>query len=191
MKKENRSLILDILFISVLTIFIAVSFFTFTKDNRSRILEQNNNYIESVTEQTGSRISDLIRMAQSNIEIMAQLYGAVIPEPAVTAQMLQEMIDRSTFDYVEFISADGIDLAADGRTADLSDREYFLDGMAGNSGKCVVYNSRITNETLLIFYSPFYYENEIIGVLSGILRGSTAVRICCSCSFSAVTSWIA
>ncbi len=187
-KKDTRPVLLDILFVGAILLFIAFSFIAFIRSNNQRILEQNNSFIESVTEQTGNRINDLISMAQSSVEIMGSLYGTTMPEPVVDSEMLQDMIDRSTFDYVEFISRDGIDLTADGRTADLSDREYFLDGMAGNSGKCVIYNSRITNETLLIFYSPFYYENEIIGVLSGILRGDTVYDILTSSYFGVQAS---
>ena len=188
MNKENRSLLLKITFIIALLAFIAFSFYTFIRDNNRRILEQNDNFIESVTQQTGARIDDLIDMAQSNVEIMAHLYAAVMPSPVVDSELLQDMTARSSFDYVEFISSDGMDLTADGRTADLADREYFLNGMAGISGKCVVHNSRITNETLLIFYSPFYYEGEIIGVLSGILRGDTVYKILSSSYFGVQAS---
>ncbi len=176
-KKKNWGMPGEIIFICVLLIFIIFSFVTFTRDNRQRILEQNDNFIEAATVQAADRISELISMSQNSIEIMAHLYSSTITRPEITTDMLQDMIDRSDFDYVEFITPDGTDLAADGRTADLSDREYFLNGMKGKSGKTVVYNSRITNETLLIFYSPFYYEEQLIGVLSGILRGDTLFKV--------------
>ncbi len=173
MNKQNKTIILKIAFISVLIVYVAYSFYVFTRDNHERIIEQNNNFIEAATEQTAARINDMIESSQKNVELIAYLYGSVMSEPVVDAAMLEDMAVRSPFDYVEFISPDGIDHTADGRTADLSDREYFKQGIKGGSGKCVVYNSRITNETLLIFYTPFYYQNEIIGVLSGIMRGDT------------------
>ena len=173
MNKQNKTIILKIAFISVLIVYVAYSFYVFTRDNHERIIEQNNNFIEAATEQTAARINDMIESSQKNVELIAYLYGSVMSEPIVDAAMLEDMAVRSPFDYVEFISPDGIDHTADGRTADLSDREYFKQGIKGGSGKCVVYNSRITNETLLIFYTPFYYQNEIIGVLSGIMRGDT------------------
>ncbi len=176
-KENNRHIVSDIVFVCVLLAFIAYSFFVFVRDNNDRIIEQNNSFIETATRQTAERVSDLIDSSQSSVALMAHLYGSVMTQPVVDAEMLQDMCDRSPFDYVEFINTEGIDLSADGRTADLSDREYFLDGIQGNSGKCVIHNSRITNETLLIFYSPFYYKEQIIGVLSGIMRGETVCRI--------------
>ena len=172
-KKRDRAFLFDIVFIGAILAFVVYSFYTFTRDNNRRILEQNNQFIEDATRSTAARINDIIVTSQQSVEIMSQLFGSVMTKPTVDTEMLQEMVNRSSFDYVEFISSDGIDLTVDGRTADLSDREYFQLGMQGISGKCVVYNSRITNETLLIFYTPFYRKGEIIGVLSGILRGTT------------------
>ena len=177
MKKEKRNIILECIFIVTLIVFIVYSLFSFTWDNRNRIIEQNNDFIRAATEQKAERINELIAMSQRNLDMMVHLYPTLMTEPKVNTDMLKDMINRSYFDYVEFISPDGTDLAADGQTANLVDREYFIDGMKGNSGKCVIHNSRITNETLLIFYSPFYYNGEIIGVLSGILRGYTMDQI--------------
>ncbi len=176
-QKQNRKIIRDILFLGILLALIVFSFYSFTTENRQRIIEQNNSFIEAAARQTARRISDLIRSSQQNVQLLAKLYSATIPQPDVDAELLQDMTEHSTFDYVEFISKDGIDLTADGRTADLSDRDYFRQGIQGNSGKRVIYNSRITNETLLIFYTPFYYEDQIIGVLSGIMRGDTMTEM--------------
>ena len=176
-KNKNIPVFLEIIYIGALLAFVVFSFYTFTKDNRQRILMQNGGFIEAATEQTAARVNELIRNAERDVDMIAHLYGSLMTEPEVDSEMLRDMTERSNFDYVEFISSDGMDLTADGRTADLSDREYFRQGMQGSSGKCVIYNSRITNETLLIFYTPFYYEDRIIGVLSGILRGDTLSEI--------------
>ena len=176
-EQKSRSVVWEIVFILALMAFISISFLIFLRDNNRRIVEQNNSFVQAAAEQTADRINDLVDMSRHNVALMAHLYGSTMTEPVVDTEILKDMIERSSFDYVEFISADGMDLTADGRTADLSDRAYFQDGMRGNSGKCVIYNSRITNETLMIFYTPFYYDGEIIGVLSGILRGDTVDSI--------------
>ena len=176
-KQKNSAILIDVIFIGALLAFILLSFFVFMRDNNHRIMEQNESFIQAATEQKVERLDDLVSMSMSSVKQLAYLYGELMTEPKVDTEVLRDMVSRSHFDYVEFISADGIDLAADGRTADLSDRAYFQDGMAGNSGKCVIFNSRITNETLLIFYAPFYYHGEIIGVLSCILRVDTMYDI--------------
>ena len=172
-RPSRRSVAFELIFVTLLVVFLLVSFFLFIRDNNLQILEQNDSFIQAATVQAAQRINDIIVSSQQDVELMAHLYGSTMAEPTVDEDLLQDMVSRSNFDYVEFISADGMDLTADGQTADLSDREYFQLGMQGKSGKCVVYNSRITNETLLIFYAPFRYDGRIIGVLSCILRGGT------------------
>ena len=172
-KKFRPEVLLQITAVTVLLAFIIFSFVLFVRENRRRIIEQNNDFIAEVTQLTARRMDDILDMSQRSTELIARLYSEVMDTPSISADVLTEMADKSMFDYVEFINADGVDLHADGRTADLSDREYFINGMAGESGRCVIHNSRITNETLLIFYTPFYYDGDIIGVLSCILRGDT------------------
>lgn len=183
MRNTNRPAVVDMIFIGALLLFIGYSFFSFTLKNRQRITEQNNSFIEAATTETAARLNDLVTMSHQNLEIMARLYGSAMPAPEVTADTLRDMSDSSFFDHVEFLSPDGVGLSADGTTVDLSDREYFQKGMNGESGKTVVYNSMIMNETLLIFYTPFYYKGEIIGVLSGILRNDTLDSILTSTYF--------
>ncbi len=172
-KSENRNVFIKAVFFGALLLFVLYSFYAFTRDNNRRIVRQNNSFIEAAARQTSERINDLIASSRNSIEIMAHLYGSVLSSPKVDIAMLKDMTERSEFDYVDFISPDGMDLASDGSTADLSDRPYFQNAMQGNSGKCVIYDSRITNETLLLFYAPFYYQDEIIGVLSGSVRRDT------------------
>ncbi len=169
-KKKSREFAFKSIFVAALLGFVIYSFISFTRGNSQRIIEQNDHFIESAADQSASRLDDIIKISSKNIQMIAHLYSSVMEEPEVSKEMLKDMSDRSAFDYVEFITPDGMDLTADGQTADLSDRDYVRRGLRGRSGKCVVYNSRITNETLMIFYTPFYYKNKIIGVLSGILR---------------------
>ncbi len=170
-KKQNKIIVFEIVFIGALLIFVILSFITFMRDNNQRIIIQNNQFIEEVTEQSAARINDMINVSQNNIEMLAHLYSSLLTEPKVDTHILQDMTDRSSFDDVEFISPNGTNLTADGQTADLADQEYFRQGMKGETGKCVIYNSKLADEPLLIFYTPFYYKDKIIGVLSGSIRG--------------------
>ena len=105
-QKQNRKIIRDILFLGILLALIVFSFYSFTTENRQRIIEQNNSFIEAAARQTARRISDLIRSSQQNVQLLAKLYSATIPQPDVDAELLRDMTEHSTFDYVEFISKD-------------------------------------------------------------------------------------
>lgn len=84
--------------------------------------------------------------------------------------MLKFLQDNSIFDYVEYIDSSGLNHNAYGVNSDSSDRENYIKGIAGETGSFIIFNSRITKETLICFYTPLHYEGEIFGVLNGMYR---------------------
>ena len=165
---NNRKMWMQILFACILLAFVVFISVIFTKENNERIIRQNENYVEDVTVQMAERIDDILTSAQNSINTMAYLYGKSLESPEVDANALKDMAENSVFEYVEFVDKNGIDLTFEGKKADVSDREYYIEGMKGNSGVFVTLQSRITNETLVSFYTPLRYKDEIIGVLNGI-----------------------
>lgn len=152
----------------LLLVFIIFIFSGFSKENNERIIQQNQSYVGDATVQVAARVDDILVNAQDNIKLLARMCEEMLTSPEISAQLLKELSEEAPFDYLEFVNKDGIDLTAEGKTADVSDREYYIEGMKGNSGTFVTKHSRITDETLVTFYTPLYYEGEIIGVLNGI-----------------------
>lgn len=169
-KNNNQKIMIQILFAGILLAFIVTGFIVFTKENNERIIQQNESYVEDATVQVAERIDDVLTSAQNNINTMAYLYGQSLKSPEVDAKALKDMTENSAFDYVEFVDKDGINLTSEGKTVEVTDREYYIEGMKGNSGTFVTLHSRITNETLVTFYTPVRYKGQIIGVLNGIYR---------------------
>lgn len=169
--KFTKVVVFDIVAVVVMLGFIIAAFYSFTKTNNRRTLEETDDYAQAATIQTAERLNDIVSSAYQNINLLAMLYSEG-DSAEVTTQTLKTMTANSVFDYVEFIDKNGIDLTADGQTADLSDRAHFKDGMNGNSGKTVIRNSRITNETLLVFYAPAVFNDEITGVFTGMIRSA-------------------
>lgn len=167
---NNRKIGMQILFACILLAFIVLIFIIFTKENNERIIRQNESYVEDATVQVAERIDDILTSAQNNIYTMAYLYGKSLESPEVDAKALKDMTENSSFDYVEFADKNGINLTSAGETADVLDREYYIEGMKGNSGTFVTLHSRVTDERLVTFYTPLFYKGEIIGVLNGIYR---------------------
>lgn len=174
---NNRKIWMQILFACILLAFVVGIFVIFTKENNERIIRQNENYVEHVTIQTAERIDDILASAQSSIHTMAYLYGKSLESPEVDAEALKDLSENSVFEYVEFVDKNGMDLTFEGEQADVSDREYYTEGMKGNSGVFMTLHSRITDETLVSFYTPLRYKGEIIGVLNGIYREEGMKRI--------------
>lgn len=155
----------------------------YIRDNNKRATEISVKSLKDATVQSGKQIEEVLSAAQNELYIIATLYGKIMESPELEPMDLEMLAEESSFDYVEFTSADGIDLTANGETANTSDREYYKEGMKGNSGIMVVFNSKITNETMLTFYTPLYYDGEIIGVLTGMYRESKIREIICKTFF--------
>lgn len=148
----------------------AISFYIFTVDNRKRILEMNETYIGDITLQTTNRLENLLHERKTNLDILTLTVMETITEPKVDQDLLLLLQDASSFDYVEFIDANGRNHNAKGQQSDSRDRESYLKGMKGHTGTTVIFNSRMTHETLICFYSPISFDGEIIGVLCGMYR---------------------
>lgn len=168
--QDNRNIFREMVLIVLLCLFIIIVFLNFTQKNHERIVQQNANYVQDATLQVSERIGDMLTAAKDSIVTMAYLYGDSLNSPEVDTQKLKEMQDSSPFDYIEFTDQKGQNINAEGVTSEASDREYYIEGMKGNSGITVISHSRITDETLITFYAPVQYKGEIIGVLNGIYR---------------------
>lgn len=156
-----------------LLIIILLTYTIFIIENRRYILTLNEKYIEETTSLTAQRLDELLNARQKNLDILAVTLQGWLDEPDVDSEMLKFLQDNSIFDYVEFIDSSGLNYNAHGVNSDSSDRENYLKGINGESGIFVIFNSRITSETLICFYTPLYYEGEIFGVLNGMYREET------------------
>lgn len=163
-KKSYQKIIVALILIAA----ILLAFILFINGNRQRIIEQNARYIRDNTEQKAMRVSEVLRTTEYSIHTMALLCDSIhTPDGKVDTAKLRELEDNSTFDYVDFTDKNGIDTNSNGEKSDVSDRDYFKNGMEGITGIDVVRNSRVTDGNLVVFYAPFRSGGEITGVLMG------------------------
>ncbi|XCP86405.1 ATP-binding protein [Roseburia hominis] len=153
-------------------IFILLAFFSFTRENEQRIMEQNMGYIQDSTIQIAGQIDQVFSDGYANIRIMSAFVSQSLDRPEVDIDLVRELAEDSVFDFLEFADKDGMDHNITGGVSDARDRKYYLDGMKGNVGLEVIFNSRATHETLLMFYSPVTFEGENVGVLIGVYQAS-------------------
>jgi len=157
---------------SLVILLIMAAFFVFTKENRRRITAQNMEYIKDSTVQIANRADEVLLEGYDNIRILSAFLSHSLDSPDVDVEQIRELAGNSVFDFIEFADKDGMDHNITGGVSDARDRQYYLDGMKGNVGMEVIFNSRATHETLLMFYSPIIFENEPAGVLIGVFQAS-------------------
>ncbi len=164
--KMKRS-IQEISLVLILLAAIIVLFQWYTTQNRVRIEERNKNYAANSAHMKAEQIDEELSNARNRISTYSYFIGEGLSEPAVTAQMLEKIEENSMFDAVLFTDVDGMDHASDGRTADVKDRDFYQDGVKGDSGISIIFDPHFFNETMTCFYTPVFFQGEIIGVLRG------------------------
>jgi len=158
------------LLVTVLLCAMIVSFFVFARENQTRILGQNQTYAHDAALRAASRVEDMLEARATTLDLLSITVAEKITEPWIGQNFLKLLQETSVFDYVEFIDVNGLNHNADGVTSDSSDRKNYLQGIQGETGFHVIYNSRITHETLVNFYAPVRFHGEIFGVLNGMFR---------------------
>ena len=178
MQHKNKRITVQIALAIVLLFFVIISLFFFLRENNVRIINQNENYMEAVATQKAESIDIMLRSDLETIMAMSRLYGRQLSSPEeVSVADLRNLADGFRFDTVEFIDLTGEELTSQGGIADVSDREYFVEGMQGKSGYSVIMKSESNQEKNLVFYTPLYFKNKIIGVICGIYNEESMEEI--------------
>ncbi len=157
----------EIIGIVFLLAAIILLFFWFTDRNSKRTEKQNRDYAADSARMKSVQIDDELNNALSRINTYAYFVGEGLTEPVVTVQMLEKMEENTQFDAIMFTDANGIDYTSDGRTADVTKRHFYLDGISGNSGIEIIFDPHFFNETMACFYAPVQFKGQTIGVLRG------------------------
>ena len=174
MKKKKP--VQEIIYAVFLFVAIILLFFWFTEQNSRRTKEQNRDYAADSARMKSEQIDEELNNALSRIDTYAYFVGEGLTEPEITAQMLAKMEENSQFDAILFTDLDGIDYASDGRTANVTDRVFYSDGISGNSDMEIVFASHFFDETMACFYTPVYYDGQIIGILRGAFLAEEYLR---------------
>ncbi len=171
-KKTWQPVVYAFLFLLVVLLLFNV----YTALNRNRIQEQNRVYAEDSARHTVKRIESEFNNALRRIENNAYLVSTSGGAGQVDASVLKEWEDNTPFDAVRFTNRDGVNLASNGETSDSLDRDYFVNGMRGESGLETVSASRITGKPMMVFYAPVYDGQEIAGMFLGLYFAEDYLR---------------
>ncbi|MDE6749936.1 MAG: response regulator [Lachnospiraceae bacterium] len=166
----------DIIYVVFLFVAIIILFVLFTARNSSRMEKQNKDYAADSARMKSEHIDDELNNALNRINAYAYFAGESLGETMITAQMLSQIEEHSQFDAIMFTDLDGVDHASDGRTAEAMARRFYNDGISGNRGIEVIFDSPFFDETMLCFYSPVRVNGEIVGVLRGVFLAEEYLR---------------
>lgn len=166
-----------IMWFMFLIICISCSLFFFIKKNEERNLKFIEEYTDELSYTTAEYIGNTFKDLMVSIREIAYLYGNVVNPPEADPEFLKEIEDTVNFDYVRFVSGDGIKYTSDGRSVRCQEEDYYIKGMQGRSGITEVASSRIDNQKLIGFYTPIYYEDKVAGVAVGFIDSKSVSRL--------------
>ena len=166
--KVRRGRIIVIL--AALAVVIA-AFVLFTSMNNERISEQNAKYLQGSTEQSARRINEWMTDSQTEVKLLASMYESTLESVAdIDVDSIKQLAEYTKFDYTTISLSGGRTFDNTGKEGDASDREYYLQGMEGSSGVCATDHSLFYDDLSVIFYTPLYFQGEVVGVISGAYR---------------------
>ncbi|MGN1262075.1 MAG: histidine kinase dimerization/phospho-acceptor domain-containing protein, partial [Candidatus Enteromonas sp.] len=185
MKQRNKYIIYGAAWALILAIGTA-SIFGFSHfRNQNRVLTQIDEYIHELSVRTSSHVSDVFSDKESAIASISYLYGKGLDSEDPDLEMLGRLEEDSGFDWIRFVDRDGNDYTSEeGKSADVSDRDYFISGIAGDAGVAFVPASRVNGKKLVGFYAPVYTDAvpleqnlDPVGVMVGFIEQSTVASI--------------
>ncbi len=176
----------NIVAILVLMAAIIGLFRWYAVSNSRRIEEQNQTYAMDAARQMGQHIQREFDNTLLRIRSYAYLVGSGKERPGMSAAFLANLEKVDPCDHIRFIDTQGMGRTADGQTADLSDRDYFARAMRGESGWEVLPTSRLTGQTMMVFYAPIWFDGEIMGVLTGVCLTGDYLKEMLECSYFGV-----
>ncbi len=176
MRTPKRKTWQNVVIIVLLLAAILALFQWYTVANSHRIEEQNLNYAMDSTRQMSLRIQSELDNTLLRIRNYAYLLGTGEGEPEVTTALLAGMEKNAMFDAIRFVDRDGINLTSSGQTYDCADREYYIQGMQGESGYVVNDEVGREGQKTMVFYAPVHHSGEIIGVLTGLYRAEAYLQ---------------
>lgn len=166
---KKKTTVLPVLTIATAVLAI-LSIIVFTLENQKNIANNNKEYLLDNTGQMAILVDDSLMHGLTNIQVLSSLAGELLTSPEIDVAILQRILDDSIFDFIEFTDKEGKNHNTTGGVSEARDRQYYLDAIQGNAGVELIFDSRATNETLLVFYSPVYYQGEFIGSLIGTYK---------------------
>lgn len=175
-KKDFKNFIIfKILPLIITMASLVAAFFMFTLRNKSSITTRNKEYLKESTTSLQQRLNVKFESSLHNISSIAYLFGESISSVEESKFLIKDIENQTEFDYVRFITKEGDDITSEGEApnVNLSDRDYFIDGMKGNKGITLVEESRVSGQRQIGFYAPVYSSSNIEGILIGFYLESS------------------
>lgn len=165
---------------AVLILLIAAVNIFYTRSSKKVFLGQAEYFVQQTAIDKAKQLDFATNYGLNNIQLFASFCSSKMTEKDLKnpQDLVLEFSNNNPFDYIEYVRWDGLNYMSSfpGTAAfDASQRPYYINGMKGISGVWANFKPKGSRETLLNFYTPLYYKNQIAGVLLGSLGAESTV----------------
>ncbi len=122
--------------------------------------------------------------AESRIEAQKQALQMLASTQAIESMdwelqqaELQRQVERTDFLALAVVHLDGMAYYNDGKTSDLSDRDYIKKALEGTANTSDLIVSAVTGELVLMYAAPIKSQGKIVGALIGRRNGNALSNI--------------
>ncbi len=140
---------------------------------REAYFKQVEESIVQNTQRMSSELTEKLKYAKSSIKLVSYSVSKKMdgPELRRPESVFLSMMGEVPFSKIEYIRKDGLKLSYDEEPIDVSESDFFRQGLMGRSGIWIDYKAKTFSESKINVFTPLYYNNSVIGVISGILGG--------------------
>lgn len=164
----------NIILPALVIIAIIMVLFIFAFVERKKIVADVEQVTYKTAEYVSKNIENEIDFAKSSIKLSAFTAAQAMTSDSLDnpSEVIAPLVEATPFASIEYIRADGMNVMNIGTPFDASDREYYKEGIKGNTGVWNNYHPKTSKDTLINFYTPLIYDGKISGVITGYIEAN-------------------
>lgn len=173
LKSVTRWPVVASLFVAIIVVWIL-----YVVSVRSQFYDEVKLTTAQNVEELAHELETSVHLARSSVKLISVsvangMDSSVLRYPKAT---IENFLPETPFARIDYIRADGLDVRENGASFDASHREVFKKGIAGETGVWVNFKPKYMHEALVNFYTPLTYNDNVVGVLTGVMGGVTKIR---------------
>lgn len=159
--------------VSILTALIVIlHIFFLTGITRDYVQKQVSNELQKTAIDKAKQLQLSIDYGYNSINLISKIISTNLAssDSERINKMVKDYSYSSPFSVIEFVTRE-------------SKYPYFEDAMKGKSGIWINYDAENSEDSVMDFYTPLYYNSEIIGVLTGVIGGDKSLKTYLNASY--------
>ncbi|MCQ2595951.1 MAG: diguanylate cyclase [Treponemataceae bacterium] len=168
--------------VSVFTLlFLSATIVFFMTSSDKLFMKHSEFSLKMIAQEKSASIDTEIKYAEGSIRLLSHFVSSQMTERELKNPnaVFEKYTETLPFDFVEYIRWDGLNFmnSVEGSEPfDASDRQYYKEGIKGNTGIWTNFKPKVSKEVLLNFYTPVYYQGEISGVITGAMGETSSLK---------------